>query len=141
MANYDDVLNYLRYASDGDLYDIFREYQYTTDFIHGSILDISELDDELNYIRTNCISGVNSRYYELHKIINHSIELNGFNPYDNYFSVDFENNYLLKSYHHVIDYLESTGLLDELTQYIIDTNDCLGDVDLNILLDDEEEEC
>lgn len=136
MANYDEIMETLRTLNDKDLFMVYYEYSINHDDelkLHYMI----DFDEEMENIKEFCSIGVRAKYYHVYMIMNYAVNELGFDPDDKYFTIFFD--YAIKSYNHVDDFLDDNDLFGDLADYILDNNDCLGNIDIEMLL--KEEEC
>ena len=134
MAEYTEIENLLYEMDNDELFDLWCEYCYSTDNpnpLHHMI----DLDDEVDNYRVYCIQGYVSSYYYVYEMFDDAIARHEFDIDDAYFALE---DGTLHSYNFVDDYLREH--YDDIISYILDSNDCLGNVNIELALDEDEDD-
>lgn len=134
MANYDDVLNLLKEMEDDDLFDLWCEYCYSAS-LPNNLHFMIDLDDEVDNYRVYNTMGAYSSYIVIYHLFDHAIGLREFDIDDCYFVLEDDE---LHSYICAADYVSE--YFNDIANFIIDNNDCLGNTNIDLALNYDEEE-
>ena len=94
-----------------------------------------DLDDEVDNYRVYCVQNYFSSYYYVYEMFDDAIARHEFDIDDAYFALE---DGTLHSYNFVDDYLREH--YDDIISYILDSNDCLGNVNIELALDEDEDD-
>lgn len=136
MSKQEIIYEALQCLDDEDLLDVWETYCSAIDRT-SELRRMNSLDDELDdYTRFNTFGALSSYYY-VYELIQQAVGYKDFDIDDEFFVLDTEYD-KLTSYGSVSDYVEE--FYDDIIDYILENNDCLGDLTIESALDEIKED-